>query len=63
MFFVYMITALGIYAQYKLGRDDDEQAYTRSLPELEAQLDRENARLDREISSLLKEHRRLCGKR
>lgn len=33
----------------------------KKLEELEAKLDRENARLDEEIYGLLKEHRRLCG--
>lgn len=63
MFFVYVVTAVCIYAQYKLGRDDDEQAYRRMLPEIEAELDRENDRLDLEISRLLKKHRKLCAER
>lgn len=63
MFFVYVVSALSIYAQYKLGKDDDEVDYRRELPMIEARLDRENARLDKEIAKLLMEHRRLCGKR
>jgi hypothetical protein len=62
MFFVYVVTALGVYAQYKLGKDDDEVDYRRSLPMIEARLDRESARLDKEISRLLREHRRLCDR-
>ena len=62
MFFVYVASAIAVYAQYKLGKDDDEMDYRRSLPMIEARLDRETARLDREIARLLKEHRRLCAK-
>lgn len=62
MILVYIATAIGIYAKYKLGKDDDERDYRLSLPILEAKLDRENARLDREIAELLVEHRRLCDK-
>ncbi len=62
MFFVYVVSALGVYAQYKLGKDDDEMDYRRALPMIEARLDRENARLDKEIAMLLREHRRLCDR-
>ena len=62
MVVVFAATAIGIYAQYKLGVDDDEMDYRRALPMIEARLDRENARLDREIERLLGDHRRLCEK-
>lgn len=62
MFLIYIVSALGIYAQYKMGKDDDEVDYRRQLPLIEARLDRENARLDREIAELLVEHRMLCRK-
>lgn len=62
MFFVYVVSALSIYAQYKLGKDDDERDHRLALPMIEAQLDLENARLDKEIARLLVQHRRLCGK-
>ena len=62
MFFVYVVSALGVYAQYKLGKDHDDMDHRRALPMIEARLDRENAELDREISRLLKEHRRLCDR-
>ena len=60
MFFVYVVSALGVYAQYKLGKDYDELDHRRALPLIEARLDRENAALDREIAGLLREHKRLC---
>lgn len=60
MFFVYVVSALGVYVQYKLGKDHDELDYRRALPMIEARLDRENAALDKEIAELLREHRRLC---
>lgn len=62
MFFVYVASVLGVYAQYKLGKDDDDKAYWKSLPMIEARLDRESAKLDREIAELLVEHRILCSK-
>lgn len=49
-----------IYAQYRLRKSDDEMDFRRSLPMIEAELDRESARLDREIAKLLREHRQLC---
>lgn len=60
MILIYVVSALAVYAQYKLGKDDDELDYRRSLPILEAKLDRENSRLDRELEKLLREHKRLC---
>jgi hypothetical protein len=51
-----------VYAQYKLGKDHDEMDHRRDLPMIEARLDRENAALDREISMLLRDYRRLCDR-
>ena len=62
MLFLFAVSSLAVYAQYKLSRDDDEMDYRRALPMIEAELDRESARLDREIARLLRQHRRLCGK-
>jgi hypothetical protein len=62
VFFVYVVSALGVYAQYKLGKDHDEMDHRRDLPMIEARLDRENAALDREISMLLRDYRRLCDR-
>ncbi len=61
MMLVFIATAIAVYANYKLSKDDAEMEYRRALPMIEARLDRESERLDREIAQLLREHRRLCG--
>lgn len=60
MFFLFATMGSLIYVQHRLRKSDYEMEYRRSLPMIEAELDRENARLDREISRLLLEHRKLC---